>query len=688
MQLQSGSLLQGGKYRIERVLGQGGFGITYQAVQVALNRKVAIKEFFMKEYCNRDSETSHVSIPSEGSKELVGKFRQKFIKEAQNIAALNHPHIIRIHDIFEENGTAYYVMEYCDKGSLGDLVKRQGALDESEALRYIRQVADALGYIHERKMNHLDVKPGNILLDENRNAVLIDFGLSKRYDEEGNQTSTTPVGISHGYAPLEQYKKGGVGTFSPATDIYSLGATLYKLLTGQTPPEANDVMDDGLPALPSSVSSATVSAIEKAMQSSRKNRPQSVKELLGMLDEVPVFNGLEDTILVDEVLETDKEWNICGTEPLPVGFQLRSGSFVYEIVECLSKDACSYVYKAIRKGQEDEDVILLENMPNEFMGGRVGDSSGEYEIDFSISDYDEWRGLFDEKVKRLSKSCKVLERFEVGYATALVSFSAPIRKELLDACMMKKKVNESYGESVPAPSPISSSSSWKKWAVPLAACVLVALAVIARLSTSQPASASSSSSNVINGHEYVDLGLSVKWADRNVGASSPSDYGSYFAWGETSTKSDYSWDTYRWCKGTEESMTKYCTNSKYGTVDNRKVLESSDDVARVKWGGSWRMPTKEEFKELCDKCIWTWTTQGGHDGYKVTGPNGNSIFLPAAGHRYDTDFYDRGSDGYYWSATLYEYYSYRAYYLDFSSGGHGWNDYYRKNGLTVRPVTE
>ena len=573
MQLKQNALLQGGKYRIERVLGQGGFGITYQAVQVALNRKVAIKEFFMKEYCNRDSETSQVSVGSEGSKELVGKFRKKFIKEAQNIAALNHPHIIRIYDVFEENGTAYYVMEFWDNGSLADLVKRQGALDEAEALRYIRQVADALGYIHERKMNHLDVKPGNILLDENRNAVLIDFGLSKRYDEEGNQTSTTPVGISHGYAPLEQYKKGGVGTFSPATDIYSLGATLYKLLTGQTPPEANDVMDDGLPALPSSVSSATASAIEKAMQSSRKNRPQSVAAFISLLS-----------------------------------------------------------------GEGDDTVVAVDVKP----------------------------------------------------APHPEPSPAP------------------HPDPAPAPSPVSPSSSWKKWALPLAACVLVVLAVllwpkggqdekredkveasVAQSSTSQPASASSSKANVINGHKYVDLGLSVKWADCNVGASSPSDYGDYFAWGETSTKSDYSWATYEWCKGTNKSFTKYCINSEYGTVDNRQVLESSDDVAHVKWGGSWRMPTKEEFKELCDKCTWTWTTQGGHKGCKVTGPNGNSFFLPAAGNRDGTVLYNRGSSGYYWSATLKEDGSYGAYYLDFYSGYSGWDYYwFRYRGHTVRPVTE
>jgi len=264
-QLKISTLLQGGKYRIEKVLGQGGFGITYLATQVVLNRKVAIKEFFMKEYCNRDAETSHVTIPSDGSKEFVARFRQKFIKEAQTIAGLNHPHIIRIYDVFEENDTAYYVMEYHDNGSLSELVKQHGALPEAEALRYIREVAKALTYIHKRNMNHLDIKPGNILLDEEGCSVLIDFGLSKRYDESGQQTSTTPVGISHGYAPMEQYKQGGVGTFSPATDIYSLGATLYKLLTGQTPPDASDVFTDGLPVLPSSISSSVCNAIAQAM---------------------------------------------------------------------------------------------------------------------------------------------------------------------------------------------------------------------------------------------------------------------------------------------------------------------------------------------------------------------------------------------------------------------------------------
>ena len=244
--LKTNAVLQNGKYRIEGVLGQGGFGITYLASQVALNRKVTIKEFFMKELCNRDEQTSQVSVPSMGSVDTVARFRAKFVKEAQTIAALNNPHIIHIHDIFEENGTAYYVMDYLSGGLLSDLVQRNGVLDEATAIGYIRQVADALSYIHARNINHLDIKPSNVLIDGNGNAVVIDFGLSKRYDETGSQTSTTPVGISHGFAPLEQYQPGGVSTFSPTTDIYSLGATLYKLLSGQTPPNATALLDADL----------------------------------------------------------------------------------------------------------------------------------------------------------------------------------------------------------------------------------------------------------------------------------------------------------------------------------------------------------------------------------------------------------------------------------------------------------
>ncbi len=293
-QLRTNALLQGGKYRIEKVLGQGGFGITYLASQhiviegsigkIETDVKVAIKEFFMKEICYREEKSNIVTIPSIGSKQQVERFKQKFIKEAHNISKLNHPHIIKVGDIFEENSTAYYVMEYHGRGSLGDRIKEKGTLTEDEALSYVLQIADALDYIHQQQMNHLDIKPDNILLNKEGEVVLIDFGLSKCYDANGEQTSTTPVGVSVGYAPLEQLRMGGVGTFSPTTDIYALGATLYKMLTGQTPPDASVVLDEGLPEMSGNISLKVQKAIVKAMEPVRKKRPQNITEFLNLFD--------------------------------------------------------------------------------------------------------------------------------------------------------------------------------------------------------------------------------------------------------------------------------------------------------------------------------------------------------------------------------------------------------------------
>ena len=243
-QLAEGVFLQGGKYRIESVLGQGGFGITYLAYQENLGRKVAIKEFFMRGLCFRDSSASSVTLGTASNREIMERYKMKFLKEARTIAAMDHPNIIRIYDTFDENNTAYYVMDYIEGESLSQLVKRSGPLSESEAVDYVRAVAEALKYVHRRHVNHLDVKPGNIMLRHSDHRIfLLDFGLSKQYDVEGNQTSSTPVGISHGYAPIEQYTPGGVKEFSPQTDIYALGATLFYLVTGIIPPSASELSD-------------------------------------------------------------------------------------------------------------------------------------------------------------------------------------------------------------------------------------------------------------------------------------------------------------------------------------------------------------------------------------------------------------------------------------------------------------
>ncbi len=197
----------------------------------------------------------------------------------------------------------------------------------------------------------------------------------------------------------------------------------------------------------------------------------------------------------------------------------------------------------------------------------------------------------------------------------------------------------------------------------------------------------------VDDHEgdYVDLGLpsGTLWATMNVGASSPEEYGDYFAWGETAPKDNYNWSTYKWCNDSYTSMTKYCTNSSYGAdgfTDGKTELDPEDDAAYVNWGISWRMPTHEQQQELVEECTWTWTQQNGVNGHLVTGPNGNTIFLPAAGYRWDESLNGAGSDGYYWSRALDSGYSVDAHYLLFYFDYVYYWGYIRGSGLAVRAV--
>ena len=287
MTLQQDYTLQDGNYRILKVLGQGGFGITYLAIQVRLDRKVAIKEFFMKDFCERNETTRQVTLGTAGSRETVNSCRKKFLKEAKHIAKLDHPNIIRIIDVFDENSTSYYVMEYIEGGSLENKLGTTG-LSMSDATRYILQVAEALKYIHKKNIAHLDIKSSNIMLNGNDEIVLIDFGVSKQYDLTGGQTSVSPVGRSSGYAPLEQYDPNGVKDFSPQTDIYSLGATYFKLLTGITPPNAFGITEDFLQEelKAKGVPTAVISIICKSMEKLKENRFSDVCSFIEELNSI------------------------------------------------------------------------------------------------------------------------------------------------------------------------------------------------------------------------------------------------------------------------------------------------------------------------------------------------------------------------------------------------------------------
>ena len=310
MQLKPGTILQDGKYEITRVLGQGGFGITYLAEHSMMNRQVCIKEFFVKEYCDRNDATSRVSLGSKGNEELMRRYMAKFIKEAQTVARLSHAHIVNIYDSFYENNTTYAVMEYIDGCTLAEWVRDHGPISEELAVDYMHQIGAALSYAHARRVTHLDVKPSNVMLAEGgKKAILIDFGMAKHYGESGEQTSSTPVGVSHGYAPLEQYQSGGVKGFSPATDIYALAATLYFALTGERPAQAAELMlHDGLQRVDGDFSLSVKEAILAAMRSHKEERPQSVEDFLELLD------ARDDSDVIILSVEDDPEPEI-GSHP-------------------------------------------------------------------------------------------------------------------------------------------------------------------------------------------------------------------------------------------------------------------------------------------------------------------------------------------------------------------------------------
>lgn len=304
--LPIGTLLRNGTYRVERYLGAGGFGNTYLVHHLGLDAEMVVKEFFMKGINLRmEGYTVTVSVPDNHA--TFESQRAKFKKEAQRLWTLRSSHIVGVHDIFEENGTVYYSMDYIQGESLSDRLKRQnGALPENEVRGILSQLLDALSTIHECKptpLFHLDIKPNNILLDSNGRVVLIDFGASKQLSSSHEGVTSTLMTYARGYSPMEQIdgKPEHIGAW---TDLYALGATLYRLLTYRQPPEPSEIFNEGEDAFhfPATVSTQMRQLILWMMQPSRKKRPQSVKEVRNFLSgnfnsDIEKYSFSETTIL-------------------------------------------------------------------------------------------------------------------------------------------------------------------------------------------------------------------------------------------------------------------------------------------------------------------------------------------------------------------------------------------------------
>ena len=315
--LRVGTILRG-IYRIDSYLSSGGFGNTYVATNIEFNERYAVKEFFMKGVTQREGDSITVSVSNSINQDSFLQQKEKFKKEARRLRQLNNPHIVKVHDLFEENGTAYYVMDFVDGENLSERLKRTGQpMSEVEVNKILPQILDALKAVHDAGMWHLDLKPANIMLDKSGQVKLIDFGASKQLNaQKGGATTSTAISYTNGYAPREQMEQN-YDKFGPWTDIYAVGATLYNLLTNKRPPLPTDIDDDmsddkhlSLP-MPN-VSDKMKQLVLWLMKTNRMQRPQEIQGIKDFkLEEKPKDIAPKDEPKPAERVSEDEETKIA-----------------------------------------------------------------------------------------------------------------------------------------------------------------------------------------------------------------------------------------------------------------------------------------------------------------------------------------------------------------------------------------
>lgn len=291
--LKKGTRIAGAAYtyEIDSVLGQGGFGITYLAMARpkagGTSMKVALKEFFMNTGSNSNDRSGTTVSAGSTSSEQFERYRRKFINEADKLKRLRHSRIIKVYEQFDANATSYYSMEYMPAGNFNQFINGNGLFSEEKAIHFALQIADGLAHMHANHMLHLDLKPGNIMMKDSDNLVIIDFGLSKIVSDDGVAESSSIIsGLTRYYAPPEQANfKFVEGAFPATLDVYPLGAILFRMLSNEMPPD--DIINDGFPRSQLHASKEMIDLVEQAMEPRYKKRIQSVDEFRHRLEALP-----------------------------------------------------------------------------------------------------------------------------------------------------------------------------------------------------------------------------------------------------------------------------------------------------------------------------------------------------------------------------------------------------------------
>lgn len=434
--LPQGTTLHGTScsYTIIKMLGQGTFGITYLA-STSYGESVAVKEFFMREINGRNGS----SVTSGNKKGMVDYYRKKFVREAGNLSKLHHPNIISVREAWAENDTVYYSMEYLDGGSLDDLILSEGGLTEADALRYTREMATALMFMHNNKMLHLDLKPSNVML-KHGHAVLIDFGYAKQYAADGLPESSATIGKGTlGYAPIEQNNPNEWKDFPVTMDIYALGATMFKMLTGHTPPEASEVLNNGFPygeMQACGIDPAITKVVSVAMAPLKKDRIPTVDVFVEMLSGLKgrsrkptskVFTDVDEVTVVEASPAPSVSATVAPStkpqEKMSSATHIVAGPKVKKVVINYQRHSLKKIKvqesfivtseKMVRTENADpQQLIAAPITPAEFdeFKRRLSDIETQYEYEFdsfSCLEYDQLSiALFNDKGK-LTKSYSV-----------------------------------------------------------------------------------------------------------------------------------------------------------------------------------------------------------------------------------------------------------------------------------------